>query len=773
MFSFPRFVLHQNKKTYLKQSEFPLEEMREDFFVWIKKIFQVCEFLIRLPFVCLMIVALSPIAVIKKIILKLFHAPCEIQKPNGSLKEQAQKIFKRWYSPHAKTLHRRIAGVRMRKHQKKNIPFRSWQIKHIGWVVIISAIFALPFTFSNLIGEFSLVRAQTTAHAVRGIEEFSNAKNGFKEFHLNDAEKSFQQAFSDFAEAEKSMTKIHSSLIALTHILPGKGGAPADGKALIDAGQDIAQAGAHFARAGDAFQPPFQLFDTNFLVSFEKMNQELKIATPFLSHADARLLSIREENIPIEHRQKFSHMRDLLHAISVNMKDITDLGDGIIRVLAKNQLRRYLVVFQNNTELRATGGFIGSYALVDIANGKIKHIEIPSGGSYDLQGSLRETVTSPEPLHMVNQLWQFQDANWFPDFPTSAKKLMWFYEKSGGPTVDGVIAINANVAEKLLTLTGPIVLQEYGKTITSENFLEETQKAVEIDFDRQKNTPKKFISDLVPKMISQLQKEAQSDMMPLVQILSDAIRTRDIQMYMRSSPDQELFQRFGATGELRATSGDYLMIVDTNVGAGKSDGVIEESVAHTLTIQNDGTLIVHLRIERSHHGDRANPFTGVSNINYIRVYVPYGCTVLSTSGFQEMDPSLFKDPPMEYHLDNDLKSIERDEKNDIAKKIATHTELGKTVITGWIATDVGESRVIELTYQLPFTVQDIRRDGYSLLLQRQSGSRIQVYTFDGAVASPWALEWVYPKDMNTTSFGFHWETKELHEDHVFGFTLLK
>lgn len=776
MSSFPRFVVHSKKKIYHSKSESPFGGMREVFFVWIKKIFQVCGFLIRLPFLCLIITVLFPLAFFKKVISKLFKNTWNIQKQKIGLREQAQDILKRWQSPHATMLHARIAGMRAHNRQKKGYGAKPWRVKHvrhIGGVVAFAGILALPFTFSNIVQEFSFVRAQTTAHATRGIQEFTRAKGGFAEFRLGDAEKSFEQAFSDFSEAKKSMDKIHSSLVDITSVLPGKGSAPADGKALIEAGQDIAQAGTYFARAGDAFQPPFQLFDTGFLVSFEKMNAQLKNATPFLLRADVRLLAIHSENIPSDYQKQFLQMRNLLHSLSVSMKDITDLGDGIVRIFAKNQLRRYLIVFQNNTELRATGGFIGSFALVDFANGKIRNMEIPGGGPYDLAGSLRETVASPEPLHIVNPIWQFQDANWFPDFPTSAKKLMWFYEKSGGPTVDGVIAVNESVAEKLMQLTGPISMPEYGKVITSENFLEETQKAVEIEFDKKQNTPKKFLSDLIPKMIAQLQEQSSGDMVPLIHILSQAVHTRDIQLYFRSSLDEELFQRFGATGEIRATNGDYLMIVDTNVGAGKSDGVIEESVSHTLDMQNDGALIVHLQIQRSHHGDKMNPFTGIRNIDYMRVYVPYGSTVLSTGGFQEMDASLFKDSPMEYHLDTDLKNIERDERRDIAKKIATHTEFGKTVITGWVVTDVGESRTVEITYRLPFTVEDIMRDGYSLLLQRQSGSRIQRYSLDGKISSSQAFDWTYPKDLDIKGLTFHWETSMFNEDRVFGFTLQK
>ena len=90
---------------------------------------------------------------------------------------------------------------------------------------------------------------------------------------------------------------------------------------------------------------------------------------------------------------------------------------------------------------------------------------MPPGGVYDLQGNLEVLLSSPEPLHILNANWQMQDANWFFDFPTSAKKLMWFYEKSGGPTVDGVIAINSNILPKLLAITGPIELSEFNLTI--------------------------------------------------------------------------------------------------------------------------------------------------------------------------------------------------------------------------------------------------------------------------------------------------------------------
>jgi len=90
------------------------------------------------------------------------------------------------------------------------------------------------------------------------------------------------------------------------------------------------------------------------------------------------------------------------------------------------------------------------------------------------------SVKAPEPLWLVNPLWHFWDANWWPDWPTTAKNLMWFYEKSGGSTVDGVVTFTPTVVEKLLDITGPIDMsEEYGVIIDSNNFWETTQKIVE------------------------------------------------------------------------------------------------------------------------------------------------------------------------------------------------------------------------------------------------------------------------------------------------------
>src|SRR6185503_15609297 len=112
-----------------------------------------------------------------------------------------------------------------------------------------------------------------------------------------------------------------------------------------------------------------------------------------------------------------------------------------------------LMLFQNYDEIRGTGGFIGTYGVVKVENGKIQSLKIDS--IYDLDGSNYSRIAAPGPFQPEIPKWGMRDANWFADFPTSAKKILQMYEH-GVETADGVIAFTPQLFENILNLTGPI-----------------------------------------------------------------------------------------------------------------------------------------------------------------------------------------------------------------------------------------------------------------------------------------------------------------------------
>src|SRR5688572_11922550 len=322
------------------------------------------------------------------------------------------------------------------------------------------------------------------------------------------------------------------------------------------------------------------------------MRLALAAALPHLETASGELGQVSLRSLPESFREPFDGIREDVAGAVADLKRATASSDVLLDAIGANGKRRYLVVFQNSRELRPTGGFIGSYALMDLKDGSIENIEIPAGGSYDLRGGLNQRIEAPEQLRLVNARWEFQDANWFADFPTSAQSLVWFYEKSGGPTVDGVIAVNSNMMEDLLAAVGPIEMPEYGKTIDAKNFHLETQKAVEIEYDRETNRPKQIISDMAPKLLKKLLDGGAKDMPKLASVLGGGLSAKDIQVWFRDEKAQTAAADFGWTGELAPPAdGDFLAVVDTNIAGGKTDGAVKADIRHETRIDESGAIV--------------------------------------------------------------------------------------------------------------------------------------------------------------------------------------
>jgi hypothetical protein len=365
--------------------------------------------------------------------------------------------------------------------------------------------------------------------------------------------------------------------------------------------------------------------------------------------------------------------------------------------------KRYLLVFQNNSELRATGGFIGSFALMDIANGKIKNFEAPGGGSYDTDAGLLKKIKSPEPLHLVRPDWHFWDANWWPDWPTSAKKLAWFYENSDGPTVDGVISFTPTVMERILKVMGPIDLKEkYGAVIDADNFWQVTQEFAEQKPNVTKQ-PKKIIGDLMDRIIEDLPKRLnKANFLPLLKAVEESLSDKNILFYFTDEELEAAAKAMGWAGEIKATSGDYLSVINTNIAGGKSDRKINQEIIHQAEVQPDGTIIDNLTIKRTHFGIKRQQFSGVRNVDWLRIYVPLGSKLLEADGFKPVDKIFFKSAEDSWLDDPDLASGEALARTDELTGVKIYDELDKTVFANWTQVDPGETIEIKLKYRLPF-----------------------------------------------------------------------
>ncbi|NCF74906.1 MAG: DUF4012 domain-containing protein [Xanthomonadaceae bacterium] len=633
----------------------------------------------------------------------------------------------------------RIGRGRLPKMFNFALPLR-WK-KSLAFFVIICFILLLPFETSFLYKVKSYDKGIILGETATALDQLKLGGKFVFQKKLKSADYYFSKSLLNFSKARQNLEDVNSIVVQILQHIPLDGGDVSSGKKLICFGENISKSAVYLNKALETAckhensEKSNKIFINNKILAGSDLGEglikKIKIsrnniilATDELKNAKSNLDLVDFNILPEQERHSLFEIKNDLPILISYLDNFDEFLNFSLKFLGKDNFKRYLIVFQNNYELRATGGFIGSFAMVDIDNGKIKKVEIPEGGSYDLRGGLVKSVSAPEPLYLVSPLWQFHDANWWPDFPTSAKKMMWFYENSGGPTVDGVIALTPQIIIKLLEITGPIEMDKYNETISADNFMWATEYNVELRQNK-KEKPKKFIADLSIKLFDKLLNQTgnlniEKGLPNILTILDKIIKNKDLQLYFSDKEMQNIAQKYGLSGKIKQFEGDYLMVVNSNIAGGKTDGVISQNINLDSSIQKDGSIINQLTIKRKHNGDNQDYFQKVRNVDWIRVYVPKGSQIISASGFRQPEKKYFNKPDSSLNIDEDLSRLEGGFKIDNQSATHIYNQFGKTVFANWSMLDVGETAIIKIKYKLPFKVQKtvFKEDKKNKLMQK-------------------------------------------------------
>jgi hypothetical protein len=594
----------------------------------------------------------------------------------------------------------------------------------------------LPVGIYGSYNALSKTKDVVIEHGLRAVGYLRVAEAAAMAQNFGEAEDAFILAGEEFKGAKDRLGVLASLLSAAGSIAPSTSVSTAG--LMLVAGEEMAEGGRYIAAGLTELESDIPPADR-----LRGLNVQVNRALPHLERASNAISMMSTDALPEQYRATVDLAKAQLPDLLTSIEEASNIAGFLALMMGSEEPRRYLLVFQNNAELRPTGGFIGSFALLDVDRGEITNLEIPGGGSYDLQGQLTAKVASPKPLRLINPHWQFQDSNWSPDFPTSAERLAWFYEKSGGPTVDGVIAINSTVMERLLEIVGPIEMSGYDVTVDSDNFAAETQREVELDYDKEENKPKQFLADMAPIVLERALESDRGNYLLLARALEQSLAQKEIQLWFHDPEMQNQTAEFGWSGAMLPAEGDYLQIVHTNIAGQKTDTVMTERVSHEAKILSDGSTIITLKIRRTHNGVAGEPFSGVRNVDYLRVYVPLGSSLIEAEGFEIPDPTLFELPAAGYEADPHISEQENRALLDHRSGTRTMVDAGKTVFANWVQTDPGETSEIKLVYQLPLSTVKLQKAdtgaladvytkltngveeqqlAYSLLVQKQSGS---------------------------------------------------
>lgn len=640
-----------------------------------------------------------------------------------------------------------LAGYRQLRETFSFVAKKKFAFASVSLVLILAG----TFESFSLYQRGMSMKGRVLGVSQEGYANLNAAAESIESRRFDASAMQFDQAYQSFSEASKSFDEWNSTLVDLSRFLPFLSKL-SSGKNVVEAGKHIALAGGYMNETLSALsnvKNPLapESKDVSLLDLFQGTQSSVRAAKEELMAAQEALSKVDADDVPEDKRDRFIKVKNQLPDMIAVMDGFLEHGHIFNELLGGNGPRKYLFLFQNNHEMRATGGFIGSYGLLDISNGHIRNFFVD--GIFNPDGQLKEDIVPPTPIQKVSAGWSLHDSNWFPDFPTSAEKAVSFYEKTGGPTVDGVITLTPEVMERLLSVTGPIAMEKYGVVLNADNFIPMVQTEVEMNYDKQENKPKQILADLAPLLLEKLfNVESADQIVKTVQAFESGLREKHILLYSRNSDVERLIDDQGWSGKIVDASKDYLSVINTNINGYKTDGVIEESIEHEASIQENGSILDTVTITRKHHGGNTDQeWWNKVNADYMRVYVPQGSKLLSVEGQTRETVQ----PPLDYDAlgfkrDADIEKEERNMVIDPKSGTRIYDESGKTVFGNWVYVSPQETVAIRYTYLLPFTIRPESQekdglDSYSVVFQKQPGSlgsRLQsTLTFPARMQSVW------------------------------------
>lgn len=389
-------------------------------------------------------------------------------------------------------------------------------------------------------------------------------------------------------------------------------------------------------------------------------------------------------------------------------------------LLGQSGPANYLLLAQNNDELRATGGFITGIGLLTLEQGRIEQLVIKD--SYDFDQFTVEHPWPPEPMtrYMDIDQWVTRDGNWSPDFPTAAQDVESLYYLENSTELSGVVAFDMLALQALVRAVGPLYLEDYQDHINGDNVVQKARqywnpplpegKTLQEWYEEQgwKDIKeewwlrrKDFMGVLAQAVLSKLQGDTQPDRLSaLIWAVKRAIDEKHILLFFHEPAVRELLTVMEMDGRLDpATQGDYLLVVDTNMGYNKVNLNVSRRIEYEVILGQDGPPRVNLSITYQNRSPAQPACVQKPRIedtyalmaqdcywNYLRVYVPPEVELLSTEGVTETE--------------------------------VLRGEQGQTVFATFLLVPAAESKTVRFTYELP------KWDGreYRLLVQKQPGT---------------------------------------------------
>lgn len=501
-------------------------------------------------------------------------------------------------------------------------------------------------------------------------------------------------------------------------IIPYFGGFYSDAKHFAVAANEELQAAVTLTDTLDPYkkelgftgQPaPGQDKVAQFVKILDKIIPQLDKVEPQVKKASLEVKSINVNKYPekIGGRIVRSRVNTAKNFITGAYFAVSEARDALMvapSALGEPSAKNYLIIFQNDKELRATGGFMTAYAFLKLDKGRVSSSQ--SDDIYRLDEKLLNVCKSkvcpirppapivkylPEVTGKPRTVWAMRDSNLSPDLPTSMKEFERMYELLGeGRPWDGIIMIDTHVVEELIKITGSVEVfgtkysAENDKRCNCPNVIYELENYAQI-IEKGEKDRKAILGTLMQQILARSLGSATDKLPEFMNAGVKLANAKNVMFFMHDGNTQNALSKLNWTGEIRNPNGDYLHINDSNFAGGKSNIYVEEEISLDIDLKNGKhKLIINYKNPQPY-----NTWLNGINRSYVRIYVPKGSKLISSKGSEE-----------------EVTIIDE--------------ELGKTVLEAFVQVRPQNSRKLEFEYETPKISEN---KGYPLTIQKQPGTK--------------------------------------------------
>ena len=389
-------------------------------------------------------------------------------------------------------------------------------------------------------------------------------------------------------------------------------------------------------------------------------------------------------------------------------------------LLGIDETRTYLVLFQNDKELRPTGGFITAYTIMQVDKGKVN--SVVSSDIYALDDKYKPVIASPPQFaeflkgpYILSPNLRLRDMNYLVDFKDSMDLFSKEVAKAGIKNVDGIIAVDTFTLVNILDVLGEIGVAGFGNYSTKldpecacPQVVHELEKFADVEgpIVWSENEPGKIvfrppnsenrkgiIGPLMNSVLANAMGQPKEKIPGLFEAIYKSVQEKHVLFYMFQEDVQKAVEDAKLAGRIGNTSEDYLHINDANLGGRKSNLYVKQEVTQDVELEKDGTILKTLTVTYANTQDYDGWLNSVLP-NWTRIYVPDGSELVSSEGFD--------------------------------KTYETVHEYGKTVFSGSFKLRPQGIVKITLKYKVPIKVNG----SYQIVIQKQPGTDKPFYTLN-------------------------------------------